>query len=125
MIRCCLPRYKKPFRTYSGTYPSRVSSYSRAFLLGSVAFDKRSGLWVATDGSSRGLAKHFLSCPMGADVCELEFSPDGKTLVVSIQHPGSSNEASFDKSSSCWPYFDEGVPKVPSVVAVYRTTEKM
>lgn len=103
-----------------------------------VAFDHKGGMWVATDGCEdfgfcdglwqvetegryRGLARHFLSCPKGAELCGPEFTPDGNTLFVSIQHPGDSDGCSRSKPSSRWPHFDKDLPPLPSVVAITKS----
>jgi secreted PhoX family phosphatase len=80
------------------------------------------GLWhVETEGHYRGLARHFLSCPKGAELCGPEFTPDGNTLFVSIQHPGDSDGCSKTNPSSRWPHFDKNLPPLPSVVAISKS----
>jgi secreted PhoX family phosphatase len=58
-----------------------------------------------------------MSGPRGAEVCGLEFTPDGETLFLSIQHPGE--KGSFGRPRSDWPD-GGGAPARPSVIAVYR-----
>jgi secreted PhoX family phosphatase len=58
-----------------------------------------------------------MSGPVGAEVCGCEFTPDGETLFLSIQHPGEGGSAL--ESRSHWP--DGGdLPPRPSVVAVRK-----
>jgi hypothetical protein len=84
-----------------------------------VAFDPKGRVWISTDGQedaggfndslyaaatrgpSRGATRCFFTAPDGAEVCGPEFTPDGKTLFLSIQHPGEGS--TFDKPSTRWP----------------------
>ena len=112
-----------------------------------VTIDKRNRLWVATDqgatwaengrtdgvwvveteGMNRGLAKHFYSAPIGAEVTGPQFTTNQKTLFLSVQHPGadgvddfrSRNRPSvFLDPATRWPDFDQKMPPRPSVVAI-------
>jgi len=88
---------------------------------GCEKFGFADGLWaVQTEGEQIGYAKHFMSCPAGAEACGPEFTPDGETLFLSIQHPGDSHGANFDSPSSRWPLFDAEKPPLPSVVAIQK-----
>jgi uncharacterized protein len=70
-----------------------------------------------TDGAERGKLRQLLSAPVGAEVGGCEFSPDGTTLFLSIQHPGEGG--SVDSPISHWP--DGGnLPARSAVVAVRR-----
>ena len=99
-----------------------------------LGFDAVGNLWIVTDGTQpqhnnngafavpvsgpeRGLLRQFMSGPVGAEVCGCEFTPDGETLFLSIQHPGEGG--SVLDSRSHWP--DGGdLPPRPSVVAVRK-----
>lgn len=66
-----------------------------------LASDAKGNLWIATDGQPKtlnasdslycftpeGELKRFLNAPVGAEVTGPEFTPDGTTLFLSIQHP--------------------------------------
>lgn len=66
-----------------------------------LAIHPDGSLWIATDGQPKtldasdslykrqkdGLLLRFLNAPKGAEVTGPEFTPDGKTVFVSIQHP--------------------------------------
>jgi hypothetical protein len=72
---------------------------------------------VPVAGAERGLLRRFMSAPRGAEVCGCEFTPDGSTLFLSVQHPGEGG--SLESPVSDWP--DRGGrPPRPSVIAIRR-----
>jgi secreted PhoX family phosphatase len=99
-----------------------------------LGFDREGRLWIVTDtddysfgnngcyvvpttGPERGLLRQVASAPVGAEVCGCEFTPDGRTLFLSIQHPGEGG--SIDAPVSHWP--DGGsLPPRSAVVAIER-----
>ncbi len=99
-----------------------------------IAFDPQGRLWIATDGANdfdiadglyatetdgagRAVTRFFFACPTGAEMCGPCFTPDGKTLFVSVQHPAENSE-SLDKPTTRWPDFADNLPPRPSVVAI-------
>ncbi|MDF1701057.1 MAG: PhoX family phosphatase [Planctomycetota bacterium] len=84
------------------------------------------GLWACeTDGPRRGTATLFYACPRGAELCGPTFTPDGRTLFVSVQHPGQGRHPDGratrrDDPATRWPDFVEGQPPRCSVVAITR-----
>jgi len=60
-----------------------------------------------------------MSGPAGAEISGCEFTADGRTLLLSVQHPGAGGAASAP--SSHWPDGGDTAPR-PSVVAIERKT---
>ena len=78
---------------------------------------KNNGLFVLIrHGKRAGEIVQIMSAPIHAELTGPWFSPDYKTLFLSVQHPG---EYSYSKEmlSSKWPFDSDGIPK-PSVVTV-------
>ncbi len=99
-----------------------------------LGFDPDGNLWVVTDGrqpddsnngcwacptmgKQRGRLQRFMSGPVGAEICGCEFTPDGETLFLSIQHPGSGG--SVTDPTSHWPDGPGTQPRA-SVIAIRR-----
>jgi len=114
-----------------------------------LAVDADGRLWVATDqgddwprtkkadglyaletgGEKRGKSKLFFRCPVGAEMCGPYFTPDGETLFVAVQHPGTDGTkayerfgraSTFEDPATRWPDFDDKMPPRPSVLAITR-----
>ncbi|GJE27279.1 PhoX family protein [Methylobacterium organophilum] len=140
MIQCGDPA--KP--EVKATFSPRTTADGWFGMPDNCAFDGRGRLWIATDGNNRratgradgiwaietegprrGTARHFLQVPVGAEMCGPCFTPDDETFFVAVQHPGEPDEegalGSYEKPSTRWPDFADGVPPRPSVVAVTRT----
>lgn len=76
------------------------------------------GCWVCpTEGPQRGRLQQFMSAPVGAEVCGCEFTPDGETFFLSIQHPGEGG--SVLEPTSHWPDGPGTVPRA-SVIAIRK-----
>lgn len=101
-----------------------------------LAISPKGELWVATDGmpKSRNVADGFflvdknhnlrmLNAPKGAEVTGPEFTKDGKTLFLSIQHPAEGS--SYSSPETKWPDFKENTPPRPAVIAITRKTGDM
>lgn len=105
-----------------------------------LAFDKNGNLWVCTDisggsigkppykeygnnalfviptsGTQAGMPIQVASAPIQAEMTGLCFSPDYKSLFISVQHPGEKSKHPFTKPNSHWP---EGKTPKSSVVSI-------
>ena len=84
------------------------------------------GVWaMETEGPVRGTSKLFFRCPNGAELCGPYFTSNDETLFVAIQHPGEADDdakepATFEKPSTRWPDFKDGMPPRPAVLAITR-----
>jgi uncharacterized protein len=107
-----------------------------------VAFDKQGRIWISTDqggaqagnnipdgmyacdyeGEGRAYLKFFFACPIGAEMCGPEFTPDGRTLFVAVQHPAEADGyvSIYEKPSTRWPDFSENMPPRPSIVVITK-----
>ena len=107
-----------------------------------VAFDPRGRMYVATDqggawpksGTADGIwacdvegpaayaTRYLFRVPIGAEMCGPEFTPDGRTLFVAVQHPAADGvkESTFATPATRWPDFKPGMPPRPSIVAITR-----
>lgn len=78
---------------------------------------KNNGLFVIPRyGKDAGRVIRVASAPRDAELTGPWFSPDGKTLFLSVQHPGEQTE-NIDNPTSLWPFDEDQVPK-PTVVAI-------
>jgi uncharacterized protein len=117
--------------TYFGgaTDPTALSAFANPDNLG---FDADGNLWVVTDGNQpgnfndgcfacptdgpdRGQVRQFMSAPVGAEVCGCEFTRDGGTLFLTLEHPGEAGSATNPQSH--WPDGGDAAPR-PSVIAI-------
>ena len=107
------------------------------------AIDPKGRLWITTDqgsawkatgnsdgayvtettGPNRGLTRLMFRVPIGAETGGSEFTPDGKTFFISVQHPaadGVAEDQNFDNPATRWPDFKAGIPPRPSVIAITK-----
>jgi len=102
-----------------------------------IAFDPAGRMYVCTDGPpdagfndalyvldtegpGRALPKLFYSPPRGSECSSPCFTPDGRTLFLSVQHPGEDSET-LNAVTTRWPDFRDGMPPRPSVIVIRRT----
>jgi uncharacterized protein len=125
-------------RARYGNGGSEVSATGWIAAPDNIAFDPGGRIWIATDGQEdwagfadslyaaqtsgpqRGVTRCFFSVPRGAECTGPAFTPDGKTLFVSVQHPGDEQDSTFDKPSTRWPDFSADMPPRAAVVAITR-----
>lgn len=108
-----------------------------------LAFDMSGNLWMTSDmsgdamnkedgpympfknnslfvipryGENAGKVIRVASAPIDAELTGPWFSPDGKTLFLSVQHPGEQTN-DVNNPTSKWPFDNDNVPK-PAVVAI-------
>ncbi len=84
---------------------------------------------VETEGPGRGTSKMFFRVPVGAEICGLCFTSDGRAMTVAVQHPGTDGAKeyapfgrlpTFDDPPTRWPDFQANMPPRPSVVMVTK-----
>jgi secreted PhoX family phosphatase len=119
--------------TYYAGYPD-ATQQSPVHCPDNLGFDPQGRLWIVTDsdnkgnpnngcfvvpvsGPQRGLLKQLASGPNGCEVCGCEFTPDGRTLFLTIQHPGEGGTLRNPRSD--WPD-GQGLPPRAALLAVER-----
>jgi secreted PhoX family phosphatase len=123
-----------PKDTYFGGY-AKAEEQSEIHCPDNLGIDPQGRLWIVTDGDTgrgrpnngcfvmetdgdrRGLVKQLASGPNGCEISGCEFTPDGRTLFLSVQHPGEGGNLARPVSS--WPD-GNGLPARAAVVAVER-----
>jgi secreted PhoX family phosphatase len=119
-----------------------AGGYSEGFACpDNLAFDRHGNLWMTSDmseqeiekgkyksfgnnslfyipmrGRDAGLAIRIANAPMDAEFTGPCFSDDGKTLFLSVQHPGARS-ARTGKLTSHWPDGGASIPR-PGVVMI-------
>lgn len=123
-------------------YGGPVSAHGWFHCPDNLAFDPKGRMWISTDSAAQsvrsGVAdgiwacdtegpaafvpRHFYRTPMGAEMCGPEFTPDGKTLFVAVQHPASDGypNSTYDNPATRWPDFKPDLPPRASVVAITK-----
>ena len=81
-----------------------------------MPFKNNSLFVIPRYGKQAGEVIRVASAPIDAELTGPWFSPDGKTLFLSIQHPGEQT-TNINTPTSRWPFDTDNIPK-PSVVAI-------
>jgi len=123
---------------HGARYGGAVSANGWLAAPDNVAFDPKGRIWISTDGQDdmagfndslyaaqvsgpgRGVTRAFFNGPRGSEICGPEFTPDGRTLFLAVQHPGEEKGSTFDKPSTRWPDFRDDMPPRSSVLAITR-----
>lgn len=79
-------------------------------------FKNNSLFMIPTQGENRGKAFRFAAGPVDSEMCGCCFTPDGRTMFLSVQHPGE-NTVSLENPTSRWPDGGEDIPR-PAVVVI-------
>lgn len=143
LVRCGDPAIAE----FGATFNPATTSDGWFGMPDTVCLDAMGRLWVGTDGQSekstghsdglyalategalRGTSKLFFRCPVGAELCGPEITPDSETFFVAVQHPGEDGEdwsgfgrpSTFDDPATRWPDFQPGMPPRPSIVAIVK-----
>jgi secreted PhoX family phosphatase len=112
-----------------------------------MAFDPKGNLWFTSDmsGSMMNKNEHYkafgnnglfvfnakedvvvqvASAPMDAEFTGPFFSPDGKSLFLSIQHPGETSK-SLDSLTSHWPDGGSAIPRSAVIIISGPVLDKL
>ena len=81
-----------------------------------MAFKNNSLFVIPRYGKDAGKVIRVVSAPRDAELTGPWFSPDGKTLFLSVQHPGEQTK-DVNNPTSKWPFDKDNIPK-PAVVAI-------
>ena len=81
-----------------------------------MTFKNNSLFVIPRYGEDAGKVIRVASAPKDAELTGPWFSPDGKTLFLSVQHPGEQTKE-LDFPSSTWPFDEDNIPK-PAVVGI-------
>ena len=79
------------------------------------------GIWaMETTGEMRGTGRAFFRAPIGAEVCGPNFSDDGRTFFVAVQHPGDEPGATHQEPMTRWPDFNPNMTARSSVLQIRK-----
>mgnify|MGYP001150220213 FL=1 len=81
-----------------------------------MPFKNNSLFVIPRHGKEAGKVIRVASAPTDAELTGPWFSPDGKTLFLSVQHPGEQTK-DLKNPTSKWPFDKDNIPK-PAVVAI-------
>jgi hypothetical protein len=81
-----------------------------------MPFKNNSLFVIPRHGENAGKVVRVASAPKDAELTGPWFSPDGKTLFLSVQHPGEQTK-DLNTPTSTWPFDADNIPK-PAVVAI-------
>lgn len=82
-----------------------------------AGFGNNALFYIPLHGEHRGTAFQIASAPVDSELTGPAFSPDGRTLFLSVQHPGSQT-TDVKNPTSRWPDYSDRPPR-PSVVTIH------
>ncbi|ANX13670.1 hypothetical protein ABE41_016800 [Fictibacillus arsenicus] len=82
-----------------------------------TSFGNNGMFMIPTVGPDKGVAFQFASAPKEAELTGPSFTPNERTLFLSVQHPGEETEDKANPTST-WPQVRGGNQPRPSVVAI-------
>ncbi len=86
---------------------------------------KNNGLfYIPLSGESAGSAFQVASAPRDAELTGPWFSPDGRSLFLSVQHPGETSK-SIERPTSHWPNGGSNLPRSSVVVIQGDTLDRL
>ncbi|TCI95120.1 DUF839 domain-containing protein [Tenacibaculum sp. M341] len=89
-----------------------------------MPFKNNSLFVIPRSGKDAGKVIRVASAPKDAELTGPWFSPDGKTLFLSVQHPGEQTE-DIKNPTSKWPFDADNIPKSAVVAIKGDLIEKM
>lgn len=89
-----------------------------------MPFKNNSLFVIPRHGKDAGKVIRVATAPKDAELTGPWFSPDGKTLFLSVQHPGEQTK-DIKKPTSLWPFDGDNIPKSAVVAIQGDLIEKM
>ncbi|MFD2568128.1 PhoX family protein [Pseudotenacibaculum haliotis] len=89
-----------------------------------LPFKNNSLFVIPRFGKKAGEVIRVASAPRDAELTGPWFSPDGKTLFLSVQHPGEQTK-DLNSPTSKWPFDEDNIPKSAVVAITGDLIEKM
>lgn len=89
-----------------------------------MPFKNNSLFVIPRYGADAGKVIRVASAPRDAELTGPWFSPDGKTLFLSVQHPGEQTK-DLNNPTSKWPFDSDNIPKSAVVAIQGDLIEKM
>lgn len=89
-----------------------------------IPFKNNSLFVIPRLGKDAGKVIRVATAPNDAELTGPWFSPDGKTLFLSVQHPGEQTK-DINNTTSKWPFDEDNIPKSAVVAITGDLIEKM
>jgi secreted PhoX family phosphatase len=90
-----------------------------------IAVGGDGGLWIATDASGTVRAEaatyavqRAYEPPLGSAMGGVAFTPDGRSVLTAVRHPGDTPGASFDRPATRWPTLRPDMPPQSTVIGL-------